>query len=86
MTLAAAPGFAWATTPPATGRIVVVGGGFGGATAAKYLRKLSQNQLEVTLIERGSEFISCPTSNEVLGGSAPMTACATAMNRCTKWG
>ena len=68
MTLAAAPGFAWATTPPATGRIVVVGGGFGGATAAKYLRKLSQNQLEVTLIERGSEFISCPTSNEVLGG------------------
>src|SRR5574343_157854 len=50
------------------GRVVVVGGGFGGATAAKYLRKWSNGAIEVTLIEREKQFISCPASNEVLGG------------------
>jgi NADPH-dependent 2,4-dienoyl-CoA reductase/sulfur reductase-like enzyme len=49
-------------------RVVVVGGGFGGATAAKYLRKLSGGAIEVTLIERRKEFISCPASNEVIAG------------------
>jgi NADPH-dependent 2,4-dienoyl-CoA reductase/sulfur reductase-like enzyme len=52
----------------AAGRVVVVGGGFAGATAAKYLRKFSNGTVEVILIERNKEFISCPTSNEVLGG------------------
>ncbi|MBY0431195.1 MAG: NAD(P)/FAD-dependent oxidoreductase, partial [Rhodospirillales bacterium] len=52
----------------AKGRVVVIGGGFGGATAAKYLRKLSGGALQVTLIERNKEFISCPGSNEVLSG------------------
>jgi NADPH-dependent 2,4-dienoyl-CoA reductase/sulfur reductase-like enzyme len=51
------------------GRVVVVGAGFGGATAAKYLRKWSDGAIEVVLIERNKEFISCPTSNEVLGGN-----------------
>ena len=51
------------------GRVVVVGAGFGGATAAKYLRKWSDSAIEVVLIERNKEFISCPTSNEVLGGN-----------------
>jgi sulfite dehydrogenase len=51
------------------GRVAVVGGGFGGATAAKYLRMWSSGTVEVLLIERDSEFISCPTSNLVLGGS-----------------
>lgn len=51
------------------GRVVVIGGGFGGATAAKYLRKLSQGAIQVTLIERNKEFISCPASNEVLSGT-----------------
>ncbi|HJW03280.1 MAG TPA: FCSD flavin-binding domain-containing protein [Azospira sp.] len=51
------------------GRVVVVGGGFGGATAAKYLRKWSEGRIEVILIERNQEFVSCPTSNEVLGGN-----------------
>ena len=51
------------------GRVVVVGGGFGGATAAKYLRKWGEGRIEVVLIERNAEFISCPTSNEVLGGN-----------------
>ena len=50
-----------------TGRVVVVGGGFGGASCAKYLRRLAPG-LEVTLIERDSQFITCPFSNAVLGG------------------
>lgn len=49
-------------------RVVVIGGGFGGATAAKYIRKWSNNKIEVVLIERGANFVSCPMSNTVLGG------------------
>lgn len=49
-------------------RVVVVGGGFGGATAAKYIRKWSNNKIEVVLVERNPSFISCPMSNTVLGG------------------
>jgi NADPH-dependent 2,4-dienoyl-CoA reductase/sulfur reductase-like enzyme len=48
-------------------RVVVVGGGFGGATAAKYLRMWAPG-IRVTLIERNREFISCPLSNRVLAG------------------
>jgi len=50
------------------GRVVVVGGGYGGATAAKYLRKWSPD-IDVTLVEREAQFVSCPISNLVLGGS-----------------
>ena len=50
------------------GRVVVVGGGYGGATAAKYIRKWSPD-IDVTLIEREAQFVSCPISNLVLGGS-----------------
>ncbi len=49
------------------GRVVVIGGGFGGATSAKYLRRLSTD-IEVTLVERDSKFMTCPFSNAVLGG------------------
>ena len=52
-----------------TARVVVVGGGYGGATAAKYVRLLSQHQIEVVLIEPDAAFVSCPLSNLVLGGS-----------------
>jgi len=48
-------------------RVVVVGGGYGGAIAAKYLRMADPN-LKVTLIEKNKSFISCPLSNEVLSG------------------
>ena len=48
-------------------RVVVVGGGFGGATAAKYLR-LWDPAIEVILVERASLFTSCPISNLVLAG------------------
>lgn len=50
------------------GHVVVVGGGFGGATVAKYLRMWSQMGVDVTLVERNPLFISCPMSNLVIGG------------------
>lgn len=56
----------------ASGHVVVVGGGYGGATAAKYLRLWSQGRVQVTLIERQPHFISCPISNLVLHGSKTM--------------
>ena len=55
------------------GRVLVVGGGFGGATAAKYLRLWSQGSIEVTLIERNLSFISCPLSNLVISGDLVIT-------------
>ncbi|WP_322786567.1 FAD-dependent oxidoreductase [Advenella kashmirensis] len=55
-------------------RVVIVGAGFAGATAAKYLRMWSDYQLPVTLIEQNAQFVSCPTSNLVLGGSVPLAA------------
>lgn len=51
---------------PSVGRVVVVGGGFGGATAARYLRLWGN--VDVTLVERNDQFVSCPISNLVLGG------------------
>ena len=50
-------------------KVVVIGGGYGGATAAKYIRLLSKQSIEVTLVEPDQTFISCPLSNLVLGGS-----------------
>lgn len=49
------------------GRVVVIGGGFAGATAARYIR-LWAPDIGVTLVERNTEFVSCPMSNLVLGG------------------
>ena len=49
-------------------RVVVIGGGYGGATAARYLRKW-EPRLEVTLVERSEFFVSCPISNLVLAGT-----------------
>jgi sulfide dehydrogenase [flavocytochrome c] flavoprotein chain len=50
-------------------QVLVVGGGFGGATAARYVRTLSGHSIDVTLVEPQSTFISCPMSNMVLGGA-----------------
>ncbi len=52
-------------------RIVVVGGGYGGATAAKYLKKYVPDS-DVTLIEQSIPYYSCPFSNEVLSGLSGM--------------
>ncbi|NDY92823.1 NAD(P)/FAD-dependent oxidoreductase [Ideonella livida] len=57
-----------ATAPLARARVVVVGGGLGGATAAKYLRLFSDHRLEVVLVEPRPAFVSCPVSNLVLAG------------------
>ena len=46
----------------------MIGAGYAGATAAKYLR-LWAPAIDVTLIERNDAFTSCPLSNLVLGGS-----------------
>ena len=50
-------------------RVVVVGGGYGGATAARYLALWSGGAVGVTLVEADPAFVSCPLSNLVLGGS-----------------
>ena len=51
------------------GRVIVIGGGYGGATAARYIRAWGGGSIEVFLIERNTQFVSCPLSNLVLGGS-----------------
>lgn len=56
---------------PSIGRVVVIGGGFGGSTAARYLRLWGGN-VDVTLVDRNPQFISCPISNLVVGGFKQM--------------
>ncbi|MDR2324633.1 MAG: NAD(P)/FAD-dependent oxidoreductase [Acidovorax sp.] len=51
----------------ASAHVVVVGGGFGGATAARYLRQFAP-QLQVTLVEPAARFYTCPFSNLYLAG------------------
>jgi sulfide dehydrogenase [flavocytochrome c] flavoprotein chain len=53
----------------AKGRVVVIGGGYAGAIAAKYLRTWSNGGLDVIVVESRSQFVSCPLSNLVLGGN-----------------
>ena len=52
-------------------RVVVVGGGFGGATCARYLRRYDAD-INITLIEPSARYITCPFSNWVLGGLRTM--------------
>ena len=63
------------TAAPAVGksaaRVVVIGGGFGGATAAKYIRKFGPD-IDVTLVEPKQAFVTCPGSNWVIGGLRQM--------------
>ena len=54
---------------PASPKVLVVGGGYGGAAAAKYVRLWSRAGIDVSLIEPAADFVSCPLSNLVLGGS-----------------
>jgi len=60
--------FARASKPP-LGRVVIIGGGYAGTTAAKYIRMWSLGNIETVVIEKSSQFVSCPLSNLVLGGS-----------------
>ena len=54
-----------------TPHVLVIGAGFGGATCAKYLAT-GDPELQVVLVDRVQEFVSCPMSNLVLGGSRSM--------------
>jgi sulfide dehydrogenase [flavocytochrome c] flavoprotein subunit len=70
---AAMSGIACAALPKTPrARVVVVGAGYAGATAAKYLRMWSGGAVDVTLVEPNASFVSCPLSNLVLGGSQQM--------------
>ena len=50
-----------------TARLLVIGGGFGGASAARYAR-LAHPGLQVTLVEPLARFVTCPYGNLLLGG------------------
>ena len=65
-------GCATTGTLPSKANVVVVGGGYGGATAAKYVRMLSNYKIDVVMIEPSDAFVSCPISNLVIGGSKTM--------------
>lgn len=74
-----------ATTAGAKGaKVVVVGGGYGGATAAKYVRMWSNYSIDVTLVEPNSSFISCPISNLVIGGSKTIADITTPYDNLVK--
>ena len=68
---AAALAAAGCATTQSKARVAVIGGGFGGATAAKYIR-LWDPAVEVVLVERANVFTSCPLSNLVVGGTKTM--------------
>jgi NADPH-dependent 2,4-dienoyl-CoA reductase/sulfur reductase-like enzyme len=73
------------STPSGKGpKVVVVGGGYGGATAAKYVRMWSDYGIQVTLVEPSASLISCPISNLVLGGSKSMSDITTPYDNLSK--
>lgn len=53
-------------------RVLVVGGGYGGATVSKYIRLLSDQSIDVMMVEPNRQFVSCPVSNLVIGGQRTM--------------
>jgi sulfide dehydrogenase [flavocytochrome c] flavoprotein chain len=69
---------------PSKAKVVVIGGGYGGATAAKYVRMLSDYKIDVVLIEPNDAFISCPISNLVVGGSKQLGDITTAYTGLSK--
>jgi sulfide dehydrogenase [flavocytochrome c] flavoprotein subunit len=72
------------TTGGAGPQVVVVGGGYGGATAAKYVRMWSDYGIQVTLVEPNAAFVSCPISNLVIGGSKTMADITTPYDNLTR--
>ncbi len=87
----AAAGSASLLTIPTTaraagkGKVVVIGGGFGGSTAAKYI-KMMDPAIEVTLIEANKTYTSCPLSNEVLSGHRDIASLQTGYAGAVKRG
>ena len=64
--------------------VVVIGGGYAGATAAKYIRMWSDHGINVTLVEPNPAFISCPISNLVIGGSKTIADITTPYDNLVK--
>ena len=65
-------------------KVVVVGGGYGGATAAKYVRMWSDYGINVTLVEPSANFVSCPLSNLVLSGGKTLADLTTPYDNLVK--
>jgi sulfite dehydrogenase len=72
--LAAAGGWPLRARAGARPRVAIVGGGFGGATAAKYLRLWSGGAIDVVLVERNERLVSGPMSNRVVSGDLAYAA------------
>lgn len=70
----------WAQT---AARVVVVGGGFGGATCAKYLRH-ADPRLAVTLVTPQRQFVTCPFSNAVLVGLRDLASVTQSYDRLSQ--
>ncbi len=88
--LAAAPAASVLTVPAHAqskpkARVVIIGGGFGGATAAKYLKQLDP-ALDVTMIEVNKTYTSCPLSNEVISGHRSLESLQTGYDNIAKRG
>ena len=54
------------------GRVVIVGGGFGAATCAKYLRRANPD-LDISLVEQNPQYVTFPFSNTVIAGMNPLS-------------
>lgn len=65
--VAALAGISPTAAAQTTARLVVIGGGFGGATAARFLKHLLPNA-SVSLIEPNTDYYACPFSNLVIAG------------------
>ena len=75
------------TEPPKpVGRVIVIGAGYGGATTAKYIRMWSERRIEVFLIDRNAQFVSCPLSNLVLGGSRSIESLTLGYEKLREYG
>ncbi len=68
------------------GRVMIIGAGYGGLTAAKYLRMWSGGNIEVMLVDREPTFISCPMSNLVIGGSRTLAEITRSRNKLRDYG
>ena len=52
-------------------KVFVMGGGYGGATVSKYIKKWSPN-IDVTLVEKNTNYVSCPISNRIFSGKVDL--------------
>lgn len=67
----------------ARARVVILGAGFGGATAAKYIKRWAP-EIDVTVIERNDAFVSCPQSNLILSGGRTLAQLTTSYDSLVK--